>query len=34
MIARRYTYAKGVALHLTNPKPILFFGSLYMSRCI
>lgn len=22
-------YAKGVALHLTNPKPILFFGSLY-----
>ena len=23
------TYAKGLALHLTNPKPILFFGSLY-----
>ena len=22
-------YAKGFALHLTNPKPILFFGSLY-----
>jgi len=22
-------YAKGLALHLTNPKPILFFGSLY-----
>lgn len=22
-------YAKGVALHLTNPKPVLFFGSLY-----
>ena len=23
------TYVKGLALHLTNPKPILFFGSLY-----
>jgi threonine efflux protein len=23
------TYAKGLALHLTNPKAILFFGSLY-----
>ncbi|WP_375462096.1 LysE family translocator [uncultured Enterovirga sp.] len=23
------TYAKGLALHLTNPKPVLFFGSLY-----
>lgn len=22
-------YTKGLALHLTNPKPILFFGSLY-----
>ncbi len=22
-------YAKGLALHVTNPKPILFFGSLY-----
>ena len=22
-------YAKGLALHLTNPKPVLFFGSLY-----
>ena len=22
-------FAKGLALHLTNPKPILFFGSLY-----
>ena len=25
--ARAYT--KGLALHLTNPKPVLFFGSLY-----
>ena len=23
------SYGKGLALHLTNPKPILFFGSLY-----
>ncbi|MGU3664552.1 LysE family translocator [Methylobacterium sp. A49B] len=23
------SYAKGLALHLTNPKPVLFFGSLY-----
>jgi threonine efflux protein len=22
-------YSKGLALHLTNPKPVLFFGSLY-----
>ncbi|MBW3098725.1 LysE family translocator [Pseudohoeflea coraliihabitans] len=26
---RRTLYAKGLALHLTNPKAILFFGSLY-----
>jgi threonine/homoserine/homoserine lactone efflux protein len=25
----RRAYAKGLALHLTNPKAILFFGSLY-----
>lgn len=25
----RRAYAGGLALHLTNPKPILFFGSLY-----
>ncbi|MCA0399795.1 MAG: LysE family transporter [Proteobacteria bacterium] len=25
----RIAYAKGLALHLTNPKPILFFGSLF-----
>jgi threonine/homoserine/homoserine lactone efflux protein len=25
----RATFARGLALHLTNPKPILFFGSLY-----
>ncbi|AWN47005.1 amino acid transporter [Methylobacterium terrae] len=25
----RRTYVKGLALHLTNPKAILFFGSLY-----
>lgn len=25
----RIAYAKGLALHLTNPKAILFFGSLY-----
>ena len=27
--SRRTLYAKGLALHLTNPKAILFFGSLY-----
>jgi threonine/homoserine/homoserine lactone efflux protein len=27
--SRRKAYAKGLALHLTNPKAILFFGSLY-----
>lgn len=27
--ALRTAYARGVALHLTNPKAILFFGSLY-----
>lgn len=26
---KRTLYAKGLALHLTNPKAILFFGSLY-----
>lgn len=26
---KRILYAKGLALHLTNPKAILFFGSLY-----
>lgn len=26
---KRALYAKGLALHLTNPKAILFFGSLY-----
>ncbi len=26
---RRSLYAKGLALHLTNPKAILFFGSLF-----
>ena len=25
----RSAYAKGLALHLTNPKAVLFFGSLY-----
>jgi len=25
----RHAYARGLALHLTNPKAILFFGSLY-----
>jgi threonine/homoserine/homoserine lactone efflux protein len=25
----RIAYGKGLALHLTNPKPILFFGALY-----
>jgi threonine/homoserine/homoserine lactone efflux protein len=25
----RRIYARGLALHLTNPKPILFFGALY-----
>ena len=25
----RRAYARGLALHLTNPKAILFFGSLY-----
>ena len=25
----RQSYLKGLAIHLTNPKPILFFGSLY-----
>ena len=28
-ITPRRAYAKGVALHLTNPKAILFFGALY-----
>lgn len=27
--SKRTLYAKGLALHLTNPKAILFFGSLY-----
>ncbi len=27
--AKRTLYAKGLALHLTNPKAILFFGSLF-----
>lgn len=27
--SRRGAYARGLALHLTNPKAILFFGSLY-----
>lgn len=27
--AQGRAYAKGLAIHLTNPKPILFFGSLY-----
>jgi threonine/homoserine/homoserine lactone efflux protein len=27
--SRRKAYARGLALHLTNPKAILFFGSLY-----
>ena len=27
--SRARTYGKGLALHLTNPKPVLFFGSLY-----
>lgn len=26
---KRFLYAKGLALHLTNPKAILFFGSLF-----
>ncbi|MFK7836374.1 MAG: LysE family translocator [Sulfitobacter sp.] len=28
-ITPRRAYAKGVALHLTNPKAVLFFGALY-----
>jgi threonine/homoserine/homoserine lactone efflux protein len=27
--SRRAAYLKGLAIHLTNPKPILFFGALY-----
>ena len=27
--SKRTLFAKGLALHLTNPKAILFFGSLY-----
>lgn len=29
VISPRVAFTKGVALHLTNPKPILFFGSLF-----
>jgi len=29
MLTLRSAYAKGLALHLTNPKAVLFFGSLY-----